>query len=117
MLGKRRGQWANINPPLGQRLVFTGTTSSQKQQNIPDYNANLMLGQRHRRWANIKPTLSPHVVKIETYTANHDYIVVFILFHQVLLGMKCVKFTNVWPQIEQILLIFNHLKYWVSASC
>ena len=48
MLGQRRRRWTNINPALGQTVVFPANTS----------NIVFMLCQRRRRCANIKPTVA-----------------------------------------------------------
>ena len=63
MLVQRRRQWANINPALGQRLVFAVQLQENMRRRLYPANTTrwpdvgLMLGQCLRRWPNIKPAL------------------------------------------------------------
>ena len=51
MLDQRRRRWANIEPTLGQSLVFSGSESTSKSW----ANVELMLVQRDRRCPNVSP--------------------------------------------------------------
>ena len=54
MLGRRRRRRPNIEPTLGQRIVFAGVP----HQTSNKYYVNVAMGQRRcERWANIKTTL------------------------------------------------------------
>ena len=61
MLDQRQRRWPNINPALGQRLVFTERESCrlfEQPVDIPSRyrpSVGIMLGERRRRWASIKP--------------------------------------------------------------
>ena len=59
-MGLRR--WPNIEPTMGQRLVFTGLITNL----LRSLNVGLMLGQRLRRWSNIEPTCG---------YVSHDFLV------------------------------------------
>ena len=75
MLGQRRRRWANINPAIGQRVVFAGSAPGKQSQThlLQVYkdtdnqerwpNVGLVLGQRRRRWASVVdggPTSGQH---------------------------------------------------------
>ena len=55
MLEQRRRRWANIEPTLGEYIVFAQTAHVWPI-------VGLMLEKRRRRWANIKITLVQCIV-------------------------------------------------------
>ena len=62
MLGHRLRRWPNIEPTMGQRLVFTGLITNLLRSS----NVGLMLGHRLRRWSNFEPTCG---------WVSHDFLV------------------------------------------
>ena len=72
VLCQRRRQWANIYPPLGQRLVFvgfqvwndahSGPVDVWAANTTPWTNVVFLLAHRLRRWTNIETALAQAVV-------------------------------------------------------
>ena len=83
MLCHRLRHWPNIEPALGQCIVFAGmvvsppTTRSTPANTRRSPIAGLMLIHRRRRWTNIKPAL-PHCLGTPSHTwqsvCTYNYI-------------------------------------------